>query len=281
MAGERTNALRLGETGFDRSKLPKAAGYATPTTTTSWPGTPYSGDLQRANQAGVKDAVLAGGISALGTAAQIGLSAIDTAQDRENKKRLAALAKDKGLSTGERAEIDERAMRGVRALAAENQTRDGDALASAGQTSAAALQRSRASNADALNRAAIHAADIGIRADRDQVRADQQEEQERIAYKSERARQRIEMVGQAVAGIAQSVAPVLAANPSARAPTDRELDRMRDSGKYPFLWEMDNAAARAKWTADQKAAQQRGNRPPPRAEIDDETFFANLEANSP
>jgi hypothetical protein len=199
------------------------------------------GDLQRAQAQGAEQTAVAAGIGGLGSAAQFALLAAPTAMDKENNKRLGELALHKGLSGGERADIDEQAMRGVRALATESQARDESALAASGQHSAASLQRARASNADALNRASIQAADIGIEANRAKVAADTQEEQERIRAKGERQKQTIEMAGQTLAGLLQAAAPAVAAAAVPTAPTDRQFLAMQSaknadgSAMYPGM----------------------------------------------
>lgn len=210
-------------------------------------------DILRQERQGGQRAAIAAGIGAAGSLAQLGLTAIDTAQDRENDRRLAELKKDKGLSAAERADIDEQAMRGVRALASEAQTRNDDALAASGRHSAADLQRARRSNTDAVNRAAISAADIGIRQDREQVRRDTQEEQERISYKSDRSRQRIEMLGQTLAGVMQASAAPIAAGVVVEEPSMGLLVSMRGAvgpdGKpaYPSLQGKSGGELRRAW----------------------------------
>ncbi len=207
-------------------KKPIAASY------TTTPADPYFGayspeDIAASQKQGLKDAGIAAGIGAASSLAEIGLSAIPTAADNENRKRLDELAKHKGLSGGERADIDEQAMRGVRALATESQARDEGALAASGQHSAASLQRVRSSNADALNRAAIAAADIGIQANQRKVAQDTQEEQERISYKGDRQREKIKYAIDGINGLASLAGPVLAAQPDRVMPTEAQFRAMQ------------------------------------------------------
>lgn len=185
-------------------------------------GSSYN-DLKRADTAGAQRAAVVGGIGALGTAAQMGAQFIPTAADKENEKRLAEIEKTPGLTKARRAEIDEQAMRGVRALAGERMVRTGDALASTGNTSAAAIQRARESEASALNKAAIESSDIGIREEQAERARRETEKQERIAYQAGRANARISFVSQALGELMQATAPAIAAGVVGRGPTDKEL----------------------------------------------------------
>jgi hypothetical protein len=217
-------------------------------------------EIARQERDGLKRAAIVGGIGALGNAAQVGLTLIDSAQDVENKKRLAELDKHKGLSEAERAEIDEQAMRGVRALANEAQTRNNDALAASGRTSAKDLQRARRANTDAVNRASIAAADIGIREQRAQVARDTQEEQERIAYEGQRVKDRISLVGQSIGGVMQALAAPIAAQSVKDEPSDAQLLALgtakRADGRllYPSYEGLSAEQARNRWRADYAAA---------------------------
>jgi len=185
-------------------------------------GSSYN-DLKRADAAGTQRAAVVGGIGALGTAAQMGAQFIPTAADKENEKRLAEIEKTPGLTKARRAEIDEQAMRGVRAIAGERMVRTGDALASTGNTSAAAIQRARESEAKSLNEAAIKAADIGIREEQAERVRRETERQERIADKAGRANARISFASQALGELMQATAPAIAAGVVGRGPTDKEL----------------------------------------------------------
>jgi len=234
------------------TKRPTATNYGVVGTVNDPFGTSAS-DIVNANREGWKDAGIASGIGAAATGAQLALTMIDTPQDEKNKKRLAELKVDKGLTQGRRAEIDEQAMRGVRGFAAEGQARTDDALAASGQTSAAALSQTRRDTARSLNEASIRAADIGIREDAAQVIRDTDEENQRLAYESNRQKERIGMIGQAISGLAQQFGQVYAANPAQRAPSASEIDYMRglrtgdDRPVYPGLQDITNEAAIANY----------------------------------
>lgn len=184
-------------------------------------------DIKRLEKQGAERAAVVGGIGALGDAAKLGLMFLPTAADKLNEKRLSELEKDKGLSQARRAEIDEQAMRGVRALGRETSARMGDQLASSGGHSAAALQRARASSQDALNRAAIQAADIGIREDVAQVQRDVAEQNERVAYKATRENARMSYAGKAIGDLFGAAAKPIAAAAFSAAPTDAQLVKMQ------------------------------------------------------
>jgi hypothetical protein len=195
-------------------------------------------DIARAEKKGNEKAAAAAGIAALGTAAQIGMAALPTAADIENKRRLAALAKHKGLDQATRAEIDEQAMRKVGAVARESQARTDDALASSGNTSARDLFNARLAEKEAVNRITLNASDIGIQANREQVRADTQEEQERIGYQAGRQREVRGLIGKAIGEGVLSVAKPFASGIVKDEPTDAQLLYMRDlkddRGEYVY-----------------------------------------------
>lgn len=156
------------------------------------------------------------------------------------QRRLAQLARHKGLSKAERSEIDERAMRGVRTLAAEHSRRVGDLMAASGTQSAAAIHGARLTEMAALNTAAIEAADIGIREDRAQADRDRQEERELLEECTRRGRERLKFLGQALpAALIQRIAefvdnpsgePVIA--PEVREPlVDAARQALRANGR--------------------------------------------------
>lgn len=184
-------------------------------------------DIKRLEGQGATRAAVVGGIGALGDAAKLGLMFLPTAADKLNEKRLSELEKDKGLSQARRAEIDEQAMRGVRALGRETSARMGDQLASSGGHSAASLQRARASSQDALSRAAIQAADIGIREDVAQEQRDVIEQNERVAYEAGRENARLSYAGKAIGDLFGAAAKPIAAAAFSAAPTDAQLVKMQ------------------------------------------------------
>jgi len=209
---------------YDLGEPPKAATlYADPFDQ----GPDYSAmsyeDMKRLEAGGNKRATIAAGIGGLGSAAQIAAAALPTATDIENDRRLAELKKHKGLTEGQRADIDEQAMRKVNAFAGESQARTDNALAASGQTSAAALNRARIAEKTALNNAAIDAADIGIRENRAQVQRDTIEEQERIGEKGKREAEIKGLVARTISEAVLSVAKPMAAGIVADEPTDAQL----------------------------------------------------------
>lgn len=197
-------------------------------------------DIARLEKQGAERAAVVGGIGALGDAAALAATMVPTAADLENTKRLKELDKHKGLSSAERSEIDEQAMRGVRTLGAEVQRSMGDDLAASGQHSAAALQRARRAGMDAMNTAAIRAGDIGIRENREQVQRDRIEEQERIAQKAKRDNEGRKVAVEAVTGLLKAIAPAMAAQSVKTEPTDAQLVQLASLKKgndlaYPGL----------------------------------------------
>lgn len=228
---------KLGTTFDDAYATPKASMYADPFDQ----GPDYSAmsyeDMKRAEAGGNKRALAAAGIGALGSAAQIAAAAMPTATDIENNRRLAELKIHKGLTGGQRADIDEQAMRKVNAFAGESQARTDNALAASGQTSAAALNRARIAEKTATNNAAISAADIGIRENRAQVIRDTQEEQERIGEKGKREAEVKGLVARTISEAVLSVAKPMAAGIVRDEPTDAQLLWMqsaRDANGNPI-----------------------------------------------
>lgn len=225
------------------------------------------GDIARRQKAGLAQLGLAAGVGALATGGQLALSAIKTPQDKMNEKRLGELAKHKGLSGGERADIDEQAMRGVRTFATENQQRDEAMLAGSGRNDAASLVRGRREGDRRLAEASIQAADIGIRENRAQVQRDVREEQERVAYKSEKAQNRINLIADAISGMARQAGPVMAAHATRTEPSDAQLGAMATatdaSGApvYPGYQGLSAEARRDLWRA-QMAAYRKGEKGP-------------------
>lgn len=195
----------------------------TPDPNSPWgPMTPPS-DIAEQQRQGWKEAgtvaAIGGGASALQTA----LLAAPTASDKYAKENLASLARHKGLTRGQRADIDEQAMRGVRALAAESQQQDEAILSGAQTHSAAAIQNARKVNADAVNKAAIEAADIGIRENRAQYQRDVEKEAQLTEYQSRRRSEIFDKIGATVGELAETFGPVLAQQPSMRGPTEAEF----------------------------------------------------------
>lgn len=198
-------------------------------------------DLARAQRQGNTQAGIVAGIGAVGRVAQLGLAALPTAEDRENKKRLAELSKHKGLNQGELSELNHSLMDPVRALSTENRSRAEAVAAGSGQNDVSTLTRIQRNNEANTNAAALNAGIEVSRQNREQINADKREEQERIAYKGQRASERIAMISQTLGGLANTLGPVIAAGAVKTEPTDAELLRYQglktDAGApvYPGL----------------------------------------------
>lgn len=184
-------------------------------------------DIKRLEGQGAKRAVAVGGLGALGEAAKLGLLFVNTKADTDAAEKIADIERVPGLTKGRRAEIDEQAMRGVRALGRETSARMGDQLASSGGHSAAALQRARASSQDALNRAAIQAADIGIESEARERAARDLKRDELIVYQTNRENQRLSYAGKAIGDLFGAAAKPIAAAAFSTAPTDAQLVKMQ------------------------------------------------------
>ncbi len=225
------------------------------------------GDIQRAQKAGWKDAAIAGGLGAAAQLGQTALTFIDTPQDVYNRERMAELDKHKGLTQGDRADIDERAMRGVRALSTQNRALAEAQLAGSGGHSAGDIARVRRDSEKNTNDAAIQAADIGIQANREQVKSDIAEEERRRAFESNKQRDRIESLGATLSGLASTLTPALASQAAMREPTDSELIAMQRAttgsgdAAYPGVQGMSVADMRAWWAANAKAPSRREGAP--------------------
>jgi len=245
--------------GATASFLPGATGNDTP-----WGPMTSPTDIAEQQRQGWKEAgtvaAIGGGASALQTA----LLAAPTASDKYANEHLASLARHKGLKRGERADIDEQAMRGVRTMAAENQSRN-EALLSGSRThSAAALHEARTANADALNKAAIEAADIGIRENRAQVQRDVEKEAQLTEYKSRRRSEVFDKIGATVGELAETFGTVFAQQPSQRAPTEAEFNTWKAAKKQDGTAAYTGLPASydefmALYNADVKAARRKAN----------------------
>lgn len=198
-------------------------------------------DAQRRGweKAGVTAAIGAGG-----EIAQMALSAIPTAQDRENTKRLAELAAHKGLTQAERAELDASLLNPVRAMSAENQLRDEALVAGMGSGDLGALTRARAAGDARETQASIQAGEVAAKINQQRVEADRLEEQQRIAYKSEAARARLERIGQIIGNLGEQFGKVYAAQADVVRADDADLLAMQaarnpdGSAVYPGLQTM-------------------------------------------
>lgn len=148
------------------------------------------------------------GLAALAGGAQIGMSYIPTAQDRENKAKLADLERRRaagrlGQNAQEDAFIEASSMNPVRAFATQQAQRGEAERASTGATRSArqALESERIGRqqvTEAAGKVGLQKAQRFL----ERKSAEEKELQERIAYESEKQKNRLEMIGQTISGLA-------------------------------------------------------------------------------
>jgi hypothetical protein len=195
------------------------------------PATLTEEDKKRLNKQAWGEYGTAAATGAIGTAAQLGLSAIDTDSEAKNKEELAKLQDlekkgELGLSADVKQEYEHAVMNPVRAAVGAMQRREDAAQAASGRSDAAAVARSQRVASEVL---ADQAAKAGTQIEQANIaeRARQRSEIEsRTASESARERQRIELVGQSLSGLMQNFAKVSAANPSTTGMTDGEIMQM-------------------------------------------------------
>ena len=217
------------------------------------------GDITRAQNAGAKQAGVAAGIGAAAQLGQLGLTFVNTAQDKKNKERLAELESTrKGLSADERRVAEDTMMNPVRAMATESRQKNEASLAAMGGSSVADLTRVRRESERRVGEAGVQAGANIAKLDLDAAAAQRAEEESRRSYESSRARQRIEMLGQTLAKGAEMMGPVLASSAVKTAPQDADLVRMQGAKRgdgtpvYPGLQGLSLDQIRANWEAEQK-----------------------------
>lgn len=148
------------------------------------------------------------GLGAVAGGAQIGMSYIPTAQDRENKAKLADLERRRaagrlGQDAQEDAFIEASSMNPVRAFATQ-QTQQGEAeRASVGATRSArqALESERIGRqqvTEAAGKVGLQKAQRFL----ERKAGEEQELQQRLAYESEKQKNRLSMIGQTISGLA-------------------------------------------------------------------------------
>lgn len=148
------------------------------------------------------------GLAGLAGGAQIGMSLIPTAQDRENKARLADLERRRaagrlGESAQEDAFIEASSMNPVRAFATQQAQRGEAERASVG----AAQSARQALESERIGRQQVTeaAGKVGLqKAQRflERKAAEERELQQRIAYESEKQKNTLSMIGQTISGLA-------------------------------------------------------------------------------
>lgn len=189
-------------------------------------------DKKRLNQQAWREYGTAAGIGALGTAAQLGLTAIDTASEAKNKEELAKLegleAKNQlGLGADVKQEYEHAIMNPVRTAISATQRAEDARQAASGRGDAASLVRSQRVASDAL---AEQAAKAGAQIEQANIAERQRQRSEiesRTASEAARERQRIELVGQSVTGLLNNFARVSAADPSTSPLTDGQIMRLQ------------------------------------------------------
>lgn len=148
------------------------------------------------------------GIAGLAGGAQIGMSFVPTAQDRENKARRAELERRRaagrmGENAQEDAFIEASSMNPVRALATQQGQRGEAERASVGATRSAR----QALESERLGRGQVTeaAGKVGLqKAQRflERKASEEQELQQRIAYDSEKQKNQLSVIGQTISGLA-------------------------------------------------------------------------------
>lgn len=214
------------------------------------------GDIKRAQQAATAEYAVNAGIGALGSAAQLGTSFIDTAQDTKNKQELARLEKLEkggklGLTGEERATYERGLLNPVKAIAA-----DADRLAEARMAAggsghdAASTVRAQRESQRRLDEAGIAAAQK-IEAAHIARKAEQREEMEqRRSYESGRETQRLNYVAQAVPGLLANIGKAAAGVALPARMTDAQIVQMQratdanGAALYPGIQGMSPDAAR-------------------------------------
>jgi hypothetical protein len=165
-------------------------------------------------------------------AAQAGIGAISTAQDKQNKEQLAELERRKdagelGFDAEEQQLMERMQLDPVRSIATQ-QTREREAMqASMGDArSAADLARIDANVQKGVQEQFRKAGLEIAKGSLDEKRRELQELEGRIAYKGQRQQQRIDSVTQALAGIGTGMGQVMAG----RAVPKLDIEKLKDAG---------------------------------------------------
>lgn len=193
------------------------------------------GDIARAQKAATIEYGVNAGIGALGSAAQLGTSFIDTAQDTKNKSALSELEslekRNKlGLTGEERSTYERGLLNPVKAAAAEQGRRTEARLAAGGKGSSAAdIVRAQRESDRRLDEAGIQAAQK-IEGANLQRKADQRAEMEqRRSYESGRETQRLNYVAEAIPGLLSNIGKAAAGIALPAQMTDAQLLQMQNA----------------------------------------------------
>ena len=148
------------------------------------------------------------GLGAVAGGAQIGMSYVPTAQDRENKAKLGDLERRRaagrlGQNAQEDAFIEASSMNPVRAFATQQAQRGESERASVGASQSArqALESERIGRqqvTEAAGKVGLQKAQRFL----ERKAGEEQELQQRLVYESEKQKNRLSMIGQTISGLA-------------------------------------------------------------------------------
>lgn len=213
------------------------------------------GDIRRAQQAATAEYGVNAAIGAVGSAAQLGTSLIDTQQDTRNKQelgRLKALEKrgKLGLTGEERSTYERGLLNPVKAIAADMNARQQAVAAAGPRRDAASVVRDEREAARRLDQAAADAAQK-IEAAHIARKAEQRKElEERTSYESGRETQRLNYVAQSIPGLLANVGKAAAGIALPAQVTDAQIVQMQRAtdanGRpvYPGIQNLSPDAAR-------------------------------------
>lgn len=190
------------------------------------------GDIARAQKAATAEYGVNAGIGALGSAAQLGTTFIDTAQDTRNTQELGKLkslekAGKLGLTGEERATYERGLLNPVKAMAADRDRLEAAQAAAGPRTDAASVVRAERESARRLDEAGIQAAQQIEQAHLARKAEQKKELEERTSYDAGRETQRLNYVAQAIPGVLANVGKAAAGIALPAQVTDAQLSQMQ------------------------------------------------------